>query len=80
VRKGHHVALLRIVKGKTRKLGEIRNRGGLVISVSSCEATDQGSFLCVAIFPVGSGVADSKRSENCGDYKSAIEMLAVKSS
>jgi len=39
------------------------SRGGLVVSVSSYEATDPGSILGVAIFP-GSGVAAPNRSES----------------
>jgi len=47
--------------------------GGLVVSVSTCEAVDPGSIP-------DSGVADSKRSESRGGYSGAIKMPAFKSS
>jgi len=56
-----------------------KSRGGLVLSVSTYEATDSGLILGAAIFP-GSGVADSKHSESRGVNSSAVKTPAAKSS
>jgi len=46
----------------------------LVVSLSNYEATDPGSILSLAIFPVW-----PQRSESCDGYSSVVKMPAVKS-
>jgi len=58
------------------EFADMRTNGDVVVT---CEATDPGSILDVAILP-GSSLADCERSKSCRGYSSAIEMPAVKSS